>query len=97
MHDNLNQIVLEFKGWTFVASCVGSYVVWRWSIVRNERHARFEAAWQQQFEPNRVNVAEREAYVVEPHVVDHEYRRLMDNQLPDDWRDWGDKAGLRPR
>lgn len=100
MPDDLNQVVLDFLGWMFVVSCVGAFIVWRVSLIRADNEARFDQQWQQRFEPNRPNVGERPQWGDDdPTWVDDEYVRLMqalpDDHLPADWRDWGDKAGLR--
>ena len=90
------QAVQELLGWLFVVTTVGSYAIWRLHEYRKPRRARFEAEWQARFEPNRPHAGERPQWADDAaeHVVDAEYLRLM-HELPDDWREWGDKAGGR--
>jgi hypothetical protein len=102
MPDDMNQAVLELLGWLFVATIVGSYIVWRVYEYRRPRRERFEAEWQARFEPNRPNAGERPQWGDnEPTWVDAEFVRLMqalpDDHLPADAREWGDKAGNRKR
>lgn len=96
---DMNEAVLHVMGWFFVILVTGAYVIYHYTRIRNANEAEFERQWQQKFEPNLPNVPLYPPHNEEFHYVDSEFLRLMEtlpnDHLPEDWRDWGDKAGQR--
>lgn len=96
---DMNEAVLQILGWMFVVLVVGGYVIYHYSRIRNANEAEFERQWQRLFEPNLPHVPLYPPWNEELHHVDDDYMRMMeslpDDHLPEDWRDWGDKSGLR--